>query len=359
MSQQVVATDQLQRAKRHWKIVAICALVALALTWMLGFVVVTGLVVRASVQQQRAEADRMEAEQVRRQAEERVTAIRAEARALAGANATSAGADFFGDKLSGEERNDNDLKMKFCWCPPGEFLMGSPQAELNREDNEGQVRVTITRGFWLGKFEVTQRQWEDVMDTTVDEQRALALENELRGSGPDYPMYFVNHSEATRFCDKLTLRERAAGRIDDGMEYCLPTESQWEYACRAGTTTATWPGEKLRSTQANFDGNHPYNSDAKGPFLGKTTVGGEFSGNAWGLCDMHGNVQEWCRDEYASELPGGIDPEVASEDKRRITRGGSWFDAGAYCRSAYRGRFNPNYRYDFLGFRVALIERIK
>jgi formylglycine-generating enzyme len=263
-----------------------------------------------------------------------------------------AGPRFAGTR-AGQERDDNALKMKFCWCPPGKFLMGSPPGEPDRSHNEDQVQVTLTRGFWLGKFEVTQAQWESVMGTTVNEQRAKAEREELSGTGPDHPMYYVSHDEATAFCVKLTAGERAAGRLPSGAEYRLPTEAQWEYSCRAGTTTATAFGDSLSSIQANFDGDYPYNGGAKGPDLGQAAEVGKYPANGWGLYDMHGNVWEWCRDAYEEKLPGGNDPDVP-QGSIWISRGGCWYHHGQFCRSAFRDSHSPDSRSDLWGFRVAL-----
>jgi formylglycine-generating enzyme required for sulfatase activity len=167
-------------------------------------------------------------------------------------------------------------------------------------------------------------------------------------------MYYVNHLEATAFCRKLTERERQAGRLPPGWEFRLPTEAQWEYACRAGTTTATAFGDRLSSTQANFDGNFPYYGAAIGPSVGRTQPVGRYQPNGWGLCDLHGNVQEWCRDWFSGP-PGGKDPEIKHGDMNRVVRDGSWRCAGRICRSANRtAGYWMDRSYD-IGFRVAIV----
>jgi len=142
----------------------------------------------------------------------------------------------------------------------------------------------------------------------------------------------------------------------------LPTEAQWEYACRAGTTTATSFGDKLSSKQANFKGK-PYNGAEPGPSLGRVAKVGSYPANAWGLHDMHGNTYEWCRDWYHAKLPGGVDPDLSSTKGTpnrdgtfsRVRRGGAWCDDGLACRSALRLRFEPERRYDHIGFRVVAV----
>jgi formylglycine-generating enzyme required for sulfatase activity len=142
--------------------------------------------------------------------------------------------------------------------------------------------------------------------------------------------------------------------LPPGWEYRLPTEAQREYACRAGTATATAFGDKLDSTQANFDGNYPYNGAQNGPYLQRTTEGGSYRANAWGLYDMHGNVAEWCRDSYSAKLPGGSDPEVTEKTSYRVHRGGAGSLRGGSCRSADRtGHLATSWSH-FLGFRVAI-----
>ena len=151
------------------------------------------------------------------------------------------------------------------------------------------------------------------------------------------------------------MQERAAGRLPTGWEYRLPTEAQWKYACRAGTTTTTAFGESLSSKQANFRGGYPYNGAENGPDLGRPTTVGSYAPNAWGLCDLHGNVWEWCRDWYGDQLPGGTDPLGATSGSYRVYRGGGWSSDGRICRSAFRGWNSPGIRNDYQGFRAALV----
>jgi formylglycine-generating enzyme required for sulfatase activity len=259
-------------------------------------------------------------------------------------------------RAPGELRDDNAIKMKFRWCPPGTFRMGSPADEPVRDkDVEGQVEVTLRRGFWMGQYELTQSQWRTVMGTTLEQQRDKAGSNSLCGDGPDHPIYYVNHTEATEFCRRFTESERNAGRLPAGWEYRLPTEAQWEYACRAGTTTPTAFGASLGSTDANFNGNYPYNGAVEGPYLEKTTAVGRYRKNEWNLYDMHGNVRELCADGYAEQLAGGVDPSGPSTAALRVRRGGGWKDGGGYCRSAKRFGYDPSSRLDYLGFRVARV----
>jgi formylglycine-generating enzyme required for sulfatase activity len=150
--------------------------------------------------------------------------------------------------------------------------------------------------------------------------------------------------------------------LPDSWEFRLPTEAQWEYACRAGTTTATSFGDKLSSKQANFQGK-PYNGAEAGPSLKRAAPVGSYPANPWGLHDVHGNVFEWCRDWYHPRLPGGTDPDLYGEkgtknrtgDYSRVRRGGCWADEGWPCRSATRVRFEPHRRSDHIGFRVVAI----
>jgi formylglycine-generating enzyme len=266
---------------------------------------------------------------------------------------------------AGRERDDNGLGMRFCWCPPGVFHMGMLPDRLRRYREITPVTVTLGRGFWMGKFEVTQDQWRRVMRVSLSEQRAKdptqprpVGDNTMRdhvGEGPAYPIYYTSHAEAEEFCRKLTESERAAGRLEQGWEYRLPTEAQWEFACRAGTTTATASGDPLGSTQANFDGTHPFDGAAAGPYLRETTPVGQFPANGWGLHDMHGNVWEWCRDGFTATPGGGTDPVEEPSSSRRTFRGGCWHNLGTQCLSTARGWGERSSRGSGLGFRVALV----
>lgn len=233
----------------------------------------------------------------------------------------------------GQERSDNELKMKLCWCPSGEFRMGR-----EHEMGKHQVAVTLTRGFWLGKYEVTQSQY-----------KAVIGENPSRFQGESLPVETLTWSEATEFCRKLTELESKAGRLPEGWEYRLPTEAQWEYACRAGTTTMFSFGDEEGQV-----GDYAWYADNS--FSRTTDAVGRRKANAWGLCDMHGNVWEWCRDAWQSRLPGGKDPEVSAKSSKRVARCGGYYNTATGCRSAMRSSFALDKRgYGELGFRVAVV----
>jgi formylglycine-generating enzyme len=255
----------------------------------------------------------------------------------------------------GDEREVGGVKL--CWCAPGRFTMGSPPGEPERHPGEDQVEVTLTRGFWVGKYEVTQSQWKKVVGEFPGKLTA--------GDGEDFPVYNINFAEAEGFCWKLTERSRAAGKLPKEWEFRLRTEAQWEYACRAGTTTATAFGDKLNSKQSNFQGK-PYNGAELGPSLKQAAPVGSNPANPWGVHDMHGNVFEWCRDLFHPKLPGGVDPDLFStrttstvcrtDSTSRIRRGGCWADEGWPCRSALRTQFEPERRSDQIGFRVVAVQ---
>ncbi len=226
--------------------------------------------------------------------------------------------------------------------------MGSPPEETGHRPDEVQVRVTLTRGFWLAKFEVTQALWARVVESWPERPPEPRF-----GLGDDVPIYWVSYGDAESFCRRWSERSRASGSLPPGSELRLPTEAQWEYACRAGTRTATSLGEQLGRRQANFGG---------GP--GRAVKVGSYPANAWGLCDMHGNIFEWCRDWYHARLPGGSDPDlhnVQGQPNRdgsysRVRRGGAWNDDAVMCRSAFRLRYEPERSSDHIGFRVALVQ---
>jgi len=237
--------------------------------------------------------------------------------------------------------------------------MGSPPSEPERRPGEDQVAVILTRGFWMAKYEATQGQWRRVFGALPGELTA-----ELP-AGDDLPVGNVNFPEAEAYCRRLTDMGRRSGVLPADWEFRLPTEAQWEYACRAGTRTATAFGDRLSSRQANFKGK-PYNGAEPGPSLNRAAPVGSYLANAWGLHDMHGNIFEWCRDWYHLRLPGGTDPDLYSAigsatrsehgDISRVRRGGCWADDGWPCRSAFRLRFEPERRYDHIGFRVVAVQ---
>ena len=226
-----------------------------------------------------------------------------------------------------------DLSMEMLWVRPGTFEMGSPSSEKYRQGRETPHSVTLTQGFYLGKHEVTQSQWEKVM-----------VSNPSRYKGGNRPVESVSWTEVTAFCDKLTELERKAGRLPAGMSYQLPTEAQWEYACRAGTKTAFSFGAELTSEQANISGGS-----------GETVDVGKYPGNSWGFHDMHGNVFEWCADWYGAYPTGAVgDPVGPADGAYRVFRGGSWTSTANFARSAFRFRFEPAISNYALGFRLSL-----
>lgn len=263
-----------------------------------------------------------------------------------------AGRSPFEGSRPGEARFVEQIEM--AWCPDGRFRMGSPSSEPGRRSDETQVDVRITHGFWITKHEVTQGLWTRIMGKLPGPLSA--------GAGDDLPVYNVNYAEAEAFCRKLTTQWRSSGDLPTTWAFRLPSEAQWEYACRAGKSTATAFGDQLSSRQANFKGDFPYNGAEKGPTLGRVARVGSYLPNAWGIYDMHGNVFEWCRDWYHSTLRGGADPDLSSARPTatrnsdgtvsRVRRGGCWADEGWACRSACRVRFEPERRADHIGFRV-------
>jgi uncharacterized protein (TIGR02996 family) len=248
-------------------------------------------------------------------------------------------------------RLTNSIRMELTLIPPGTFVMGSPETEPDSGANEWPQRlVTIGRPFYLGVVPVTQLQYQAVMRTNP----AHFFSQPLGTGGPDYPVEQVSWVDALRFCERLSAlpAEQSAGRV-----YRLPTEAEWEYACRAGTTTPFWFGTSAGSGEANFDGDAPYGSARRDSYREQTTPVGFFPSNAFGLHDTHGNVWEWCRDwydEYAYTHAAHRDPQGPSEGEERVVRGGAWCSDGWECRSASRGRMPPQARDNDVGFRVAM-----
>jgi formylglycine-generating enzyme required for sulfatase activity len=305
----------------------------------------------------------------------------------------------------------NGMGTAFRWCPPGEFWMGSSEAEKQSfarwgfsTADETRHRVTLTKGFWLSENETTQEEWAAVMGRSILDQAKRALEDdteyvklgnktvrELHGlnrrddpmgmvnaEGPSVPVYWVSWKEAVQYCERLTKKERSSGSLPVGWKYALPTEAQWEYACRAGSRTAIYSGE-LRILGVNnapaldeiawYGGNSSKGYRGRGfdtaVWPSKQYPGGiagirrvgQKRPNEWGLHDMLGNVDEWCGDWYEKDITGAhTNPMGGKSGVYRVNRGGSW-DMVAVCgRAAYRGGgIEPGRRSNSLGFRPALV----
>jgi formylglycine-generating enzyme required for sulfatase activity len=225
----------------------------------------------------------------------------------------------------------NGIKMEFVWIPAGSFQMGSPDGETGRKDNEGPAHeVTISSGFWMGKYEVTQEQYGQVTGN-----------NPSQFNGDDNPVERVTWNDAKAFCKTVTTKTGETCR--------LPTEAEWEYACRAGTSTKYCTGDSQGALfRAGWN---------RGNSEGKAHAVGGKKPNAWGLYDMQGNVWEWCEDWYGANYYGkspSTDPQGAAAGLRRVTRGGSWCHPTDYFRVAVRSDCPPTRSYDSLGFRACL-----
>jgi len=236
-----------------------------------------------------------------------------------------------------------DLAMEFVNIKTERFLMGSPASDVHRGIDERQVIVSFSENFELGKYEVTQGQWQQVMGT--EPWRGMKFVQ----ADKDCPATYISFFDAVEFCEKLTDLKRKVGKLQAGEVYRLPTEAQWEYACRAGTTKAFSVGydDKQLGQYAWFIGNA---YDVGEQYAHKV---GMKKPNPMGLHDMHGNVWEWCSDWYDEKLSGGTDPAGPREGKDRVFRGGSWQFTSDLCRSANRGHRGPEYSVNNLGFRVA------
>jgi formylglycine-generating enzyme required for sulfatase activity len=233
---------------------------------------------------------------------------------------------------------NSSVALEMIWVDPGTFTMGSPTTEAGRSSNETQHNVTLTQGFYLGKYEVTQAQYEAVMTGNTD---SLSATPSYWPNNPDRPVEQVSHDDIQKFLTRLNTQQ--AGNIPEGWAYVLPTEAQWEYACRAGTTTAYSWGDAITSTDANYNNS-----------IGQTADVGQYGANPWGFFDMHGNVWEWTADWYAAYSSGAqTDPEgPATDSSSRVYRGGSWGGTGMYLRSAYRSSNGSSVRSSYIGFRV-------
>jgi formylglycine-generating enzyme required for sulfatase activity len=265
--------------------------------------------------------------------------------------AQEAWAEYYGRKVEETVEIADGVTMTFVLVPPGKFRMGSPENEADRASCETPHTVVLTRPFDLGMHEVTQAQYRALVTRARSEE--LRDPDPSKFKGARLPVEQVSWDEADAFGRALTkLRS-------DRHVYRLPTEAEWEYGCRGGRPSSQpfgiGDGHALSSLQANFDGGNPYGGADKENSINQTNKVGSYKANALGLCDMHGNVWEWCRDWYADELAGGHDPQGPPEGAFRSNRGGAWGNVGAGCRSASRCGLAPGSRYDFLGFRVARV----
>jgi formylglycine-generating enzyme required for sulfatase activity len=243
------------------------------------------------------------------------------------------------------------------WARAGTFVMGSPTNELERNTNELQHTVTFTNGFFIGKFLVTQSNYLSLIGANP------SYYTPSNGFTADLnrPVERVSWFGASNYCVVLTQQEQSAGRIFTNWVYRLPTESEWEFACRAGTTNAFYLGDSLLSGTANFDGEYEYINgvgdqyNTNGIYLNETVDVGGYQPNALGLYDMAGNVWEWCQD-WSTNYPAGsvIDPQGPANGSTRVFRGGSLNETGAFCRSAQRNDANPSIAVNTIGFRVVL-----
>jgi formylglycine-generating enzyme required for sulfatase activity len=248
---------------------------------------------------------------------------------------------------------DNDITLEMVAIPGGTFTMGSPQDEKDSYDDERPQHEVNVPTFFIGKYPITQAQWRAVASRTdLKVKQDLDLNPAYFKDRPDSdrrPVEQVNWYDAVEFCARLS-------KLTGG-EYRLPSEAEWEYACRAGTTTAFHFGETITGELANYDAIYTYADEPDGEYRQQTIPVGQFPPNAFGLYDMHGNVWEWCADTWHDNYDGAPTDGSAwienGNDNRSPWRGGSWYSSPYYCRSACRYSFNRrDYRYYYLGFRV-------
>ena len=229
-----------------------------------------------------------------------------------------------------------DISLDMVVIPSGSFQMGSPRNRGN-PDELPQHFVTI-KTFRLGKYLITQGQWKAVMGKLPP----------CRFKRDNLPVERVSWNDTQKFCERLSKQT--------GRNYHLPSETQWEYACRAGTTTPFSFGETLTSDFANYNGEHVFKDEPRGTYFHSTSDGGKFPPNAFGLCDMHGNLMEWCADNWLDDYSSAPRDDSAYQNHNsrfRVARGGSWHDTSHLCRSAARVRYLQTDAEEYVGLRVA------
>jgi formylglycine-generating enzyme required for sulfatase activity len=243
----------------------------------------------------------------------------------------------------------NGVGLEMMAIPGGRFLMGSPETEAQRYSSESPQHEVTVAPFFLGKYAVTQGQWRAVAALPKVERDLTADPSNFKGA--NRPVERVSWYDAVEFCQRLS---QATGR-----EYRLPSEAKWEYACRAGTTTPFHFGETITTDLANYYGDS-YANAPKGQYRQQTTDVGSFPPNGFGLYDMHGNIWEWCADDWhdnyqSAPNDGSIWLNSDKGNKNTLLRGGSWLSFPRYCRSADRDGFDPGLSNDLIGFRVVCV----
>ena len=247
-----------------------------------------------------------------------------------------------------DEKLDDKNHLRMMQIPAGTFLMGSPDSEEGRSKSESPQHQVSVPSFFMAKYPVTQAQWRIV--SKMPQVKLKLKSNPSKFKGDNRPVEQVSWYEAQEYCDRLAKKTKRP--------YRLPIEVEWEYACRAGTTTPFHFGNTISTELANYDGNYTYANGVKGEYREETTLVDYFNiANAWGLCDMHGNVFEWCQDHWHGNYDDA--PEDGSawltdkSEANRVVRGGSWVYNPRVCRSACRHYYYPDDRYPFVGFRVS------
>lgn len=232
----------------------------------------------------------------------------------------------------------NGVRQGFRWIPSGKFLMGSPKNENERYSDEVQYEVILTKGYWLAETACTQALWE-----------AVRGNNPSRFKGGQNPVENVSWADIIKFIEKLN-------NLEPMLNFRLPTEAEWEYACRAGTTTPFSFGENITPEQVNYDGNNPYRGGKKGNYRKKTVPVKSLPCNPWGLYEMHGNLWEWCANWYRESysVDSVVNPVGPESGDDHVIRGGSWSNFGGSVRSACRYWHNHDYSSDFIGFRLVI-----
>ncbi|MBD2496358.1 formylglycine-generating enzyme family protein [Nostoc sp. FACHB-280] len=256
-----------------------------------------------------------------------------------------------------QENLDQNVNIEMVAIPGGKFLMGSPKDEAGRDDDaESPQHEVKVSPFFMGKYPVTQDQWRAV--AALEQVNRPLQPNPSNFKGNNLPVEQVSWDDAVEFCNRLS---KYTNR-----HYRLPSEAEWEYACRAGTTTPFCFGEALSSDLANYDGKTIFAEEPEGKYVGKTTPVGHYVANAFGLYDMHGNVREWCYDYWHDSYKGAptdgsswVNNITENDNKYRLVRGGSWSDFALNCRSAFRSRMEPDFKSLAFGFRVVVSASMK